>query len=115
LKPTEKQRKVPYKGKKAEKQAEKWLEEHGFCDVERNPKPTGHWDIMARKGKHKWVIEVKTGENPQINMANFEKMTKMKGFTKIGLALVTRDYVHLLEYAKMRFVAFKIWGNMKKK
>jgi len=116
-KPTDKQRSVRQEGAQAEEVTKAWLNEHGFQDVERNPKPTGCWDIKARKGKRKWIIEVKTGENPKIDIANFEKMLKMKGFTKIGLALVAEDYVHLLEYPKMRFAAFKAWTSrrMRKK
>ena len=111
---TKKQLRVRPQGIQGEKEAEEWLKNHGFVDVRRNPKPTGCWDIKAKKGKYNWIIEVKTGEKPQINMSNFEKMTKMKGFTKIGLALVTENYVHLLEYPKMRFAAFKAWDTMRK-
>ncbi len=50
-----------------------------------------------------------------INLANFEKMIEMRGFSKVGLALVTRNYVHLLEYPKMRFAAFKAIDTMRKK
>lgn len=111
---TEKQRKVFQEGEKGEIEAAKWLKEHGFYSVKRNTKPTGCWDIMARRGKDKWIIEVKTGEEPKINLSNFEKMIRMKGFTKIGLALVTEHYVHILEYPKMRFAAFKAWDTMRK-
>lgn len=106
---TMKQKMVREVGEKAEKKAARWLTQHGFSDVERNPKPTGCWDVKARKGKFKWLIEVKTGTDPNLNLANFEKMLNMKGYTKIGVALVTKDYVHLLEYPKMRLAAFKAW------
>jgi hypothetical protein len=100
-------------GTKKEITVVKWLGEHGFCDVERNPKPTGCWDVKARKGKFNWVIEVKAGKKPNISLANFEKMIAMKGYTKIGLALVTREYVHLLEYPKYRWAAYKAWKTRK--
>jgi len=110
---TTKQKMARKEGEKAEKTVERWLGKHGFCHVERNSKPTGCWDVKARKGKYNWVIEVKTGNDPNINLANFEKMTNMKGYTKIGLALVTKDYVHLLEYPKMRWAAYKAWKTRK--
>ena len=112
---TDKQRKVFDEGYKAEEKVVYWLKEHGFHDVEKNPKRTGCWDVKARKGKDKWIIEVKTGENPPIDMVNFEKMIRMRGFTKMGLALVTKDSVHLLEYPKSRVAAFKAWDTMKKR
>ena len=112
---TAKQKGTFPEGSKAEERAMSWLKEHKFTDVSRNPKPTGCWDIMARKGNKNWIIEVKTGERPPINIDNFEKMINVKGIDKIGLALVTEKYIHLLEYPKQRFAAFKAWDTINKK
>ena len=101
------------KPKRAEERVVEWLKKHRFKDVEKNHRPIGCWDITARKGKEKWLIEVKTGEHPKIDMANFQKMLEQKGF-RIGLALVTEELdVHLLEYPKMRLVAFRAWKTRK--
>jgi Holliday junction resolvase-like predicted endonuclease len=106
---TDKQLKVAREGIKGEVEAENWLREHDFHITESHAGKAhaGHYDIKAKKGKDKWIIEVKTGESPQIRVANFRKMLQEKGFNKIGLALVTEGEVHLLEYKKMRLAGYK--------
>jgi hypothetical protein len=47
------------------------------------------------------VINVKSGEALAIKIANFEKMLNEKGFNRVGIALVSRKNVHLLQYRKM--------------
>ena len=95
---TEKQKAVPSTGKGGERKAKEWLEDHGF-EIEEwfSHAHAGHYDIKASKGKKRWIIEVKTGDNPSINIPNFIKMLEEKGFDRIGLALVANDDVHLLE------------------
>ena len=96
LKLTKKMRQIIPRARRSEKQVVEWLQTHGFRDVEKNPKPTGHWDVKGRKGKEIWIIEVKSGEKPKIDMANFEKMIEDETADVIGLALVTPRQVHLL-------------------
>jgi len=100
-------------GTEGEKRAVDWLKDNGFKDIKKN-KPTGCWDIAARKGKEKWIIEVKSGEHPSIDLANFEKMVDQLG-NNIGLALVTEEYVHLLEYPKRRLAAVRAWKTRRSK
>lgn len=106
---TEKQLRVCEEGKKGEAKAEQWLKQHGFKILESftGKSHAGYFDIKAKKGKAQWIIEVKTGESPQIDIRNFEKMIKERGFDKIGLALVTKEQVHLLEYKKMTLAGYK--------
>lgn len=112
---TEKQRKVSALGKIGEKKVKKWLEDRGFnIDKSFSKAHAGHYDIKASKGKEKWIIEVKTGERPSLNIANFFKMMNEKGFNKIGLAIVSNDDVHLLELKKTRIAALKAWKTRKK-
>lgn len=111
---TEKQRGVSALGKKGEIKAKKWLEERGFAIEEWFPHAhAGYYDIKARKGKERWIIEVKTGENPSINIDNFLKMINEKGYNRIGLAIVTTDDVHLLQIKKTRIAALKAWKTRK--
>lgn len=113
---TEKQRKaLSEEGVKGEIKAEKWLKDHGFEIIESHEgkRKAGYYDIKAKKGKDNWIIEVKTGDTPKIKIANFEKMLDEKGFNKIGIALVTKDNVHLLEYKKMTFAGLKAWKTRK--
>lgn len=89
-------REIIPKARESERRVAEWLNTHGFREVERNPKPTGHWDVKGRKGKDVWIIEVKSGDRPKIDMTNFEKMIEDETATMIGLALVTDRQVHLL-------------------
>src|SRR3989338_11658516 len=115
MKLTKKQKEVGKNGLSAEIRATNWLKKHGFKVDENFTKPhAGHYDIKARKGKERWIIEVKTGENPSINIENFLKMLDEKGFRKIGLAIVAKNDVHLLEYKKMSLAGRKAWKTMKK-
>lgn len=112
---TDKQRYVSALGKAGEKKVKEWLEERGFTIEEWFPRAhAGYYDIKARKGKERWIIEVKTGENPSINVPNFLKMVHEKGFNRIGLAIVTKDDVHLLQIKKTKIAALKAWKTRKK-
>lgn len=112
---TGKQRHISVLGKRGERKAKEWLEEGGFTIEEWFPRAhAGHYDIKARKGKEKWIIEVKTGSKPSINVANFLKMTNENGVNRIGLAIVTKGDVHLLEIKKTKIAALKAWKTRKK-
>lgn len=112
---TDKQRCVSIIGKRGEKKAKEWLEERGFRIEEWFPKAhAGYYDIKAQKGKEKWIIEVKTGENPSINIDNFLRMLEEKGYNRIGLALVIKDDVHLLQIKKTRIAALNAWKTRRK-
>jgi Holliday junction resolvase-like predicted endonuclease len=110
MKLTKKQKEVGKTGLSAEIKTKNWLKSHGFKIIESFNKPhANHFDIKAQKGKDKWVIEVKTGENPSVNIENFLKMLKERGYRKIGLAIVAKNDVHLLEYKKMSLAGRKAW------
>jgi len=112
---TEKQKEVPKVGLRAERKVARWLAKHGFKDIKSFDKPhAGYFDVKARKGREKWIIEVKTGEKPQININNFVKMLKTRGYKKIGLAIVTKKDVHLLEYNKMSLAGRKAQETIRK-
>ncbi|MEM3641227.1 MAG: hypothetical protein QXH37_04840 [Candidatus Bathyarchaeia archaeon] len=113
---TENQKRVSITGIKAEKIAKKWLEKRGFNVIEAFSRPhSGHYDIKASKDGEKWIIEVKTGKKPPLNIANFLKMINEKGFHKIGLALVvSKDKVYLLEIKKTKIAAIKAWNTRRK-
>lgn len=106
---TERQLRVCAEGKEGETKAEDWLRKHGFEILKSfaGKSHAGHFDIKAKKGKLQWIIEVKTGEHPKIDIRNFEKMVEEKGYSKIGLALVTGKQVYLLEYKKMTLAGYK--------
>ena len=112
---TQKQRQVSALGKRGEKKAKEWLEERGFTIEEWFPRAhAGYYDIKARRGRERWIIEVKTGENPSINVTNFLKMINEKGYNRIGLAIVTKDDVHLLQIKKTKIAALKAWTTRRK-
>ena len=115
---TKKQRNaLSFEGVRGEIRAEKWLEKHGFRIIEshKGKRSASHYDIKAEKGKDRWVIEVKTGEKPQIKIANLKKMLQEKGYNKLGLALVTKDDVYLLEYKKMTHAGYVAARTRKRK
>ena len=102
-------------GKRGEKKAKEWLEERGFIIEKWFPRAhAGYYDIKAIKGREKWIIEVKTGKNPSINIDNFLKMVNEKGYNRIGLAIVTDDDVHLLQIKKTKIAALKAWATRRK-
>lgn len=106
---TKKQQEVQKTGKKGELEVVKLLKKRGYRIIysHQGRSVAGPYDIKAIKGKDRLIVEVKSGETPQIKIANFEKMLKEKGYNKVCLALVGRKYVHLLEYSKMSFAAMK--------
>lgn len=108
---TQKQKTASEEGTNAEKTAENWLEKRRFTidyshEGKKSAKP---YDIKASRGKDRWVIDVKTGEEPSIRIVNFEKMLQEKGYNKVGLALVRGRRVYLLEYKKMSLAGIKAW------
>ena len=91
------------KGSKAEELVKMWLEKKGYkIDYwHQNRKSNKPYDIKASKGKERWVIDVKTGSKPSVNISNIEKNMREKGYNKIGLALVRDKVVYLFEFRKM--------------
>ena len=111
---TERQKRVPKQGNLGERVAKEWLEERGFTIEEWFSKAhTGFYDIKASKGKEKWIIEVKTGLNPKLNVNNLLKMTDEKNINKIGLAIVAKEEVILLEIGKQQIAAMRAWKKRK--
>ena len=96
------------KGTEAEKKVVQWLRKRGYDirywhDGKKSNLP---YDILAIKGNERWVIDVKTGNKPSVNISNIEKNlndVKLKRYNKIGLALVSDKYPwpYLFEYKKM--------------
>ena len=85
-----------------------WLERKGYnIDYwHGNKKSNLPYDILASKGEERWVIDVKTGDKPGVNISNIAKIlksAKLKGYNKIGLALVVekKPWPYLFEYRKM--------------
>ena len=113
-KQTERQRQVSKLGKLGERTAKEWLANRGFKIEELSPKAhAGFYDIKASKGKEKWIIEVKTGLTPKLNINNLLKMTAEKNINKIGLAIVASDEVILLEIGKQQIAAMRAWKKRK--
>lgn len=95
-KPTAKQKEV-YEGKPlgAEKLVVRWLKSQGYTILDSHrgklsPKP---YDIMAAKAGERWIIDVKTGKKPGVNIDSIEKMLRVRGFKHIGLAFVRGRHV----------------------
>jgi len=91
------------KGTKAEELVKNWLEKRNYrIDYwHKNKKSNKPYDIKASKGKEHWVIDVKTGLKPSVNISNIEKNLGEIGYNKIGLALVRKNIVYLFEFKKM--------------
>ena len=87
----------------AEMKVEKWLEKKGYTidDSHKGKKSNLPYDILATKGKARWVIDVKSGEKPLVKIQNIRKMIdETPGYNKIGLAFVGEDYIYLFEFRK---------------
>lgn len=110
---TQAQKDAAKKGKKAEKVARKWLNKHGFkCERKTNNKDP--CDIIARKKRKLWAIEVKTGSTrPGINLNKFHEMYEERRYDVLGLALVIKNEVFLLQLVKASHAAFKAWETMR--
>ncbi len=102
-------KKLANKSLLAEKAVTRWLQRRGFEIIESfNKHHAGPYDIKARKGNNRWIIEVKSGKRPPINIENFRKMLdESRGYNKIGLAILRKNQVHLLEYNKMSYAGLK--------
>jgi Holliday junction resolvase-like predicted endonuclease len=112
---TERQKGVSTLGKLGERKVKEWLEKRGFNIDDSFPKAhAGFYDIKASKGKEKWIIEVKTGLTPKLNVNNLLKMTEEKNINKIGLAIVANDEVILLQIGKQQIAAMRAWKKRKK-
>jgi len=102
------------KGTEAEKKVVQWLRKRGY-DIRychERKKSNLPYDILAIKGNERWVIDVKTGNKPSVNISNIEKIlndAKLKRYNKIGLALVSDKYPwpYLFEYKKMSQAGYK--------
>ena len=111
---TERQRKVSILGKLGEQTVKEWLEKRGFKIEEWFSKAhAGFYDIKASKGKEKWIIELKTGLTPKLNVNNLLKMTGEKNINRIGLAIVTSGDVILLGIGKQQIAAMRAWKKRK--
>jgi Holliday junction resolvase len=84
-------------------EVEKWLRKKGYTidDSHKGKKSNLPYDILATKGKARWVIDVKSGEKPLVKIENIRRMIyETHGYNKIGLAFVGEDYIYLFEFRK---------------
>ncbi len=102
------------KGTEAEMKVTQWLRKRGYHIRywHEGKKSNLPYDILAIKGNERWIIDVKTGNKPSVNISNIEKILndrKLKRYNKIGLALVSDKYPwpYLFEYKKMSQDGFK--------
>jgi hypothetical protein len=90
-------------GPTAEMEVEKWLKKKGYTvDYSHEGKKSNlPYDILATKGKARWVIDVKSGNKPLVKIENPRRMIyETPGYNKIGLAFVGQDYIYLFEFRK---------------
>jgi hypothetical protein len=112
---TDKQKEVSMLGKTGERKVEDWLVGRGFTIKEWFPRAqAGYYDIKAMKNKEKWIIEMKTGTNPRLSIANFLRMFSEKGFNRVGLAIATEDDVILSGVKKATRDVLKVWATRRK-
>ena len=113
-----KQRKV-YEGigGKYEDSAKKWLEGRKFSVDESFSKPhNDYFDILAHRGRVKWIIEVKGGEKPKVAINNLAKMVDTPNINKVGLLFMrsTREPPPLFfELSKMSVAGLKAWKKIR--
>lgn len=86
--------------------------EHPKNKVKPSNKP---YDILAKKNKKKWAIEVKGGGNPPIKLENFKKMLNINKIDIIGLALVIDKHPFLLSFNKRTHSGEIAWIRKRKK
>lgn len=104
-------------GTEAELVVEDWLKKRGYTiDYSHGGRKSNlPYDILATRGKERWVIDVKSGEKPLVKISNFERMIEENpGYNKIGLALVSGKRVYLLEYKKMTRAGEDAWETRRK-
>jgi Holliday junction resolvase len=109
---TQNQKDAAMKGEKAERTVRTWLRKRHFeCESKSSKDPC---DIIARKKGKIWAIEVKTGDTrPGINLNKFHEMYEHH-YNVLGLALVIKKRVFLLQLNKMSHAAFKAWETIRK-
>jgi hypothetical protein len=86
--------------------------EHPKDQVKPSNKP---YDILAKKNKTRWAIEVKGGGSPPIKLENFKKMLSIKNIDMIGLALVIDEHPFLLSFNKRTHSGEIAWMRKRKK
>lgn len=84
---TRKQKKVAKKGLLAEKRVARWLIDRGWTHVHYHRRHhAGPFDIYCKKNGESWLIEVKTGEKPQVKIANLVRMLEAKREDRVDKA-----------------------------
>ena len=65
--------------KQAEEIAVNWLRDKGYKILywHKGRASNKPYDILAEKGKLRWIIEVKSGKNPSISLDNFDKLLEL--------------------------------------
>ena len=96
--PTKAQQNVYDKaGLPEEKRAAKWLERHHWTDVwHHKRRQKGHYDIIGRRNGKGWLIDVKSGEEPAVNIENLMKMLGTKSIQYPGTGCVQRIHMTAL-------------------
>ena len=119
---------VSKEGIRAELIAEEWLKRRRFCILySPKGKPSNKpYDIIAERGSEKWVIDVKTGQNPSISLRNFKRLLEIKDIkipgrnetitpNRVGYIFVVDDEPFLLEYNKRKYYAREAVKTRKRK
>jgi hypothetical protein len=96
-------------GRKYEEQGKKWLRKRRFKIVWGSRKPHNDpYDVEAIKDGMKWIIEIKGGVEPSVNVANLERMYEQRDANMLGLLFVRkREPFYLFELPKIRVAGQK--------
>jgi len=101
--------------KLAEEIAVNWLKDKGYRILYWHERRASNkpYDILAEKGNLRWIIDVKSGKDPSINLENFAKLLEIKNieipeenrtFTpnRIGYIFIVDGEPFLLEYNRYK-------------
>jgi hypothetical protein len=110
--PTERQQDVyDNAGLPAERRAAKWLQRHHW-DIPNPPskRHRGYYDIRGTKCGEEWLVEVKSGANPNVKIKNLTKMLDDKTTQKVALLFMlegSRATPLLFELSRKEYAAWK--------
>jgi len=118
-------RKAKRTGIIAERQAERWLHYRKKYVIEysHKGKPSNlPFDIIARKGKERILIDVKSGKHPQISMDNLSLLLAMptkkipqhlrRGLiSHVGYIFATSDSFYLFKISRNVYIGQSAWNK----
>lgn len=105
---------ISQQGRRNEVKAAQWLRHHGFTILKSFKHPhSDHYDILAKKGSTRWIIEVKSMKKPNVRVDNLTRMVDTPNINRIGLMFMREHSVPLLfELSKMSIAARKAWAKI---